>query len=227
MFFAEYLGTRIFTTLISGAVVPNQQFNQNMQVPVSVQVTNGSSTPQDMTGWTASCAIVGAPGNTEGQDPGSPLAAYQNSLLLQGDNKTFQGTMNCNTSQMKDLLTVNPRKPTVFAIKFVSGDLSEVFEVQCSCIVQAAAIRSGAQVSASNTPVAFSVMAGQSQATFGFPNLAAGSDLSFIKYTSGPQVDTYAINVNDDNAALNTVTVTLAGVATLGGMNFRAYLFSP
>jgi len=229
MFYAEYLGTRIFSAIAGKANITGLQFNQNGLIPVSVQATTGSvgATAQDMTGWTASCAIVGAPGSTEGQDPGSPLAAYQNALALQGDNETFVGTLNCNTPQMQALLTSNPKSKTVFAIKFIKADLSQVFEVQVACFVLAAAIRTDAAVDASVTPVNFTVDAGVAQKTFPFPNLADGSDLIFVKYDSGPAVDVYAINVNPDNPAVNTVTVTLAGVASLGGQRFRAYYLAP
>ncbi len=227
MFYAEYRGTRIFAQATNPGTLSGQQFSQNFKGPIVVTIRDSDGVIQDMTGWTCSAGIVGTPGSPTGTPGGPPLAAYTAGMSWDGTAKTFTGILDCRTTQMSDLIGTADQKRTRFAFKFIKNDSTEQFEVSADVVMLAADIESGSTADIGFGPVAFTVAAGNPQVTFSFPNCPAGALLDFIKLSGGPGVDFYVVNVNDDDATQNTVTVTLTGNAAAGGQQFQAFVILP
>lgn len=224
MFYAEYRGTRIFEQLTGLAVLTKVQFSQNFKGPLAITVRDLDGVAVDMTGWTVSAGIVGGSGEPTGTAGGPVLAAYTAGLSYDTPTKVFSGTLDCNTTEMADLISTSASRRTKFAVKFVKNDATERFEVSVDCAALAADIETGSASPTALGPVSFTVDEGQPQETFAFPNCPANADLQFIKLSGGPAVDFYVVNFNEDDPTQNTVTVTLAGNAAAGGQNFKAYV---
>ena len=224
IFYAQWQGPDIFAQNTQTGSLTGLEFSQNFYGPIQVQVRDLSGNIVDMTGWTCYVGIVGYPGSPSGVAVGVPLAEYTTAFNYV--TPIFSGTMDCRTMQMATLIGAKLTQRTRFAIKFIKEDLTQEFECSCDCTMIAHHIVDGATAIVSLGPIAFTVAAGTPQITFTFPNVPAGANLTFVKLNSGPVVDYYVVNVNPDNPALNTVTVTLQGNAPLGGSNFTAYVLN-
>ena len=183
-----------------------------------------SGAAKDLAAYSIEVAIQGGTGKPTGTEGDAVYAAYTapGGFTWDAIEMRFVGKLDTRTAEMAALIGPAEAHQTVIAVKITALDGSFTDQWQAPCDVLAPVIESGIQSPLGAGPTAFVITGGQAQATFAFPNLEGDALLQFIKQSSGPAVDVYAVNVNPDHPELNTVTVTLAGVA-LGDMNFAAY----
>ena len=207
MFYAEYLGTRIFDNSSGTTPLDGLEFSQNFLGPVQFTVLDMSASPvavKDMTGFTAACGIVGVDGKPIGTAGGKALAEYTSSLTLDVTNKIFSGIMDNRTSAMATLIGATDSRRSSFGAKFKSATME--FEVNCDCTLLAQRIPENVVIPSDLAGV---VPAGQSQAVFPLLQTApANAQAIAWQMSTGPGVDYAFVNALD-----GTVTVVLRDLA--------------
>jgi hypothetical protein len=203
---------------------------QDALMPLSVGFPQVGGGLADMSnGWTIEVALLGGTGVEEGIEGTSVYAAYTGpgGFTYNAGTMLFTGIIDTRGPLVAALIGAASNHNTKLAVKAtqtLGGLVVQTFQVKIACDVEAPVIQSGLGSSAGSGPVPFTVMAGQSQATFIFPNLALTQDLDFVKLGPGSSVDWYTINIDGDDPTQNSVTVNLYGVAPVGGINFRCYI---
>jgi len=202
------------------------EVNQDDEIPLNVAFL-ASGAIKDMTGWICEAAIVGDPGAPRGTPPYTPLAAFSEALVYNASTGTFQGSLQCNTTPMANLIGGNAFADTYLAVKITLPNanpaLVQQFTAMMNCRCWAAPLRDDA----SGIPGILAVYSGtvpegQSSADIAVTAVPAGTPYAFAIQTSpGPGVSFCSVNALD-----LTVTVTLAGPAPSGGTTVQIFLGS-